>query len=565
MSASVDRQRSRTAQTARSGVTLGREGLAAFPGHALILDRDGAIVASNSRAEPLAAAIAQGQLACMAQLRAGTGGSSVVECLPMAGGGTLILDLAALPADNGHILVLGRDVTLERNLRAALVESRGRYKDLVEISSDFVWEVGADGRFVFVSPKGALGYAADELVGRRPAEFVIDQDGPAAIMPFTADSVDVGDAEVWMRHSDGSQACLLSSATPIRGENGEWRGSRGVCRDVTQERLRDAALSRANNRERLLSYIVRTIRDEVDPADMLKAAAEATGRALGATGCQIFRILPDASDFALAAHYGEAGDEKPVLDSFLGSDHFDADLDGWHTLSTVSRYRHSINGAICLWRAAARPPWSDDDRLLIDDVAIQVGLANEQIANHERILRLSRTDGLTGLFNRRAFFEEIARRFQRLSRDGKPATLIYVDLDNFKAVNDVHGHQVGDQALLAVRDLVLQNTRPVDLVARLGGDEFAIWLEAAEERIAVKRCQELLAAGAALERFSGSQDRPLHFSLGVAVHEGHGHETLDEMIARADKAMYEVKRDGKGAWRLAPPPLPAPDRRGGRS
>ncbi|MBI3445034.1 MAG: diguanylate cyclase [Magnetospirillum sp.] len=561
MSVTGDKQRGRAAPGSRAAMILGPEGLNAFPGPALLLDRDGDIVAANQRAEPLAAAVAQGRLGCLAALTAQPGSSSV-ESLPMAGGGTLILDLVSIPAEGGFLVVFGRDVTLERNLRAALVESRQRYKDLVEISSDFAWEVGADGHFVFVSPKGALGFAADELVGRRPSDFILKEESTHGPGPFEAVSP-VEDIEVWMRQSDGVSVCLLASSTPIRGDGGEWRGARGVCRDVTQERLRDAALSRANNRERLLSYIVRTIRDEVDPADMLKAAAEATARALGASGCQIFRIKAEDSDFDLSASYGEAGDAKAVLDTFEGSDHYDTELGDWRVLATVSRYRQSINGAVVLWRQMARAAWSDDDRLLIDDVANQVGLAAEQITNHERVLKLSRTDGLTGLFNRRAFFEEIARRFSRLSREGRPAALIYVDLDNFKAVNDVHGHQAGDQALLAVRDLLLQHTRPIDLVARLGGDEFAIWLEAAEERIAVKRCQDILAAAKDLACYSGSPEKPLGCSLGVAVHDGSAHEAIEELIARADGAMYEVKRSGKGAWRMAPPSAKSGD--GGHS
>jgi diguanylate cyclase (GGDEF)-like protein/PAS domain S-box-containing protein len=553
MSAAPEVKRGQSDDQSRLEFSLGGIALHAYPGAALVVTRDGEPVAANGRAEVLTRAIAEGRLTQLQALLDGTGGRMVVETLPSAAGGLTILELCSLPTEDGHLLVLGRDATLERNLRSALVESRQRYKDLVEISSDFAWEVGADGRFVFVSPKGALGFSPDELVGRGPADFLAAKADPESMSPFTS-ALPVEDAEVWMKQADGAEACVLLSSTPILGEHGEWRGARGVCRDVTPERLRDAALSRANNRERLLSYIVRTIRDEVDPSDMLRAAAEATARALGATGCQIFRIIPDASDFALAAQYGEGGDEKPVLDNFIASDHFDEDLNGWHTLATVSRYRHSINGAVLLWRDGSRATWSDDDRLLIDDVANQVGLANEQIANHERILRLSRTDSLTGLFNRRAFFEEIARRFGRLSREHRPAALIYVDLDNFKLVNDVHGHQTGDQALMAVRDLLLQHTRPIDLVARLGGDEFAIWLEGTEQRIAVQRCEEILRATDALAAFSGSADKPLHMSLGVAVHSGNSAETLDELIARADKAMYEVKRDGKGAWRLAPPP-----------
>ena len=553
MSATPEPKRGAAAEPPRLDFTLGAAALSAYPGPAVVMTRDGRVIAANGRADLLCHAIVEGRLAQLDALL-GCSGRTLVETLPAAGGGAVILELSALPTAEGQVLVLARDATLERNLRSALVESRQRYKDLVEISSDFAWEVGADGRFAFVSPKGALGFAPDELVGQDPAEFIALAEATGEGSPFAA-RLAVEDREVWLKLADGGEACLLLSSTPILGEGGEWRGARGVCRDVTQERLRDAALSRANGRERLLSYIVRTIRDEVEPADMLRAAAEATARALGATGCQIFRIIPEASDFALAAQFGDGGDEKTVLDSFIASDHFDQDLDGWHALATVSRYRQSINGAVLLWRDPSRGVWSDDDRLLIDDVANQVGLANEQIANHERILRLSRTDSLTGLFNRRAFFEEIARRFQRLSREHKPAALIYVDLDNFKLVNDVHGHNAGDRALLAVRDLLLQHTRPIDIVARLGGDEFAIWLEGAEQQIAVQRCQEMLAAAAGgLEQFSGAADRPLHMSLGVAVHAGASVETLEALIARADKAMYEVKRDGKGDWRLAPPP-----------
>ncbi|CAA7611516.1 diguanylate cyclase domain-containing protein [Magnetospirillum sp. UT-4] len=560
MSASPDSRRGRQVEPGLRSVVLGQGGLAAYPGAAVVLSRNGAVVAANERAETLRAALAAGRVPGLERLLASAAGDVriQVETLPAPGGGSVILELVALPTDDNHTLLLGRDITLERNLRAALVESRQRYKDLVEISSDFAWEVGPDGRFAFVSPKGALGFSADELVGREPADFVASADDSQGTSPFSA-TMPVEDVEMWMNQSDGSQACLLSSSTPLFNEAGEWTGARGVCRDVTQERLRDAALSRANNRERLLSYIVRTIRDEVDPSDTLRAAAEATARALGASGCQIFRILGDEGrTFQPAAQFGTWGDDKAVLAAFAAADHFDDDLKGWHVLATVSRYRHDINGAVILWRDPTRPGWGDDDRLLIDDVANQVGLANEQIGNHERILRLSRTDSLTGLFNRRAFFEEIARRFQRLAREHRPAALIYADLDNFKAVNDIHGHQAGDNALLVVRDLLLQHTRPTDIVARLGGDEFAIWLEGAEERIAVDRCQAMLNAAVALERLSGSPDKKLAISLGVAVHGGPSGESLDDLVARADKAMYTVKREGKGSWRLAPPPPASP-------
>jgi diguanylate cyclase (GGDEF)-like protein/PAS domain S-box-containing protein len=548
-SPAFDPSRSNPAWTVAS---LGEAALSSYPGPALVLGLDGRVVAANTRAEPLRQAIAAGGLESLGRLLAPEAASRpVVESLPTEGG-TLILELVALPTRDDTLLVLGRDVTLERNLRSALVDSRQRYKDLVEISSDFAWEVGADGRFAFVSPKGALGYRAEHLVGRTPADFVVRYDASQGTPCFAA-TLPVVEAEVWMRQSDGSERCLLASSSPILGEDGAWRGARGVCRDVTRERMRDAALARAHNRERLLSHVVRAIRDEVEPVAMLQTAAAATTRALNATGCRIFRLQPDpVPGFVLAAECGAVGADPPILATFPAAEHFDGLIDGWHVLATVTRYRQAANGALCLWRAPDRATWSDDERLLIDDVALQVGLANEQTANHERILRLSRTDSLTGLLNRRAFFEEIARRFQRLQHDRQPAALIYCDLDNFKWVNDVHGHQEGDRALEAVRDLLLRHVRPADLVARLGGDEFALWLDGIGETTVTGRCRAIMEGARTLDRYSGSAERPLRISLGVAVHAGGDGESLDDLVARADRAMYQVKRDGKGDWRLAP-------------
>jgi len=529
--------------------------LPVYPGPALIVDVTGNVIAANPRSITLRLAIEQGALSSLKSLLAAGGphpSQPVVEPISAPGGGQVFVELIPIPLAPDRILLLGRDVTLERNLRSALVESRQRYKDLVEISSDFAWETGPDGRFVFVSPKGALGYSPDDLVGRHPSDFVIHQGPASGVSAFTA-SLPLTDMEVWVRDAQGKNACILTSAMPIKSEDGRWNGARGVCRNVTDLRQRDAALLRAHNRERLLTYVVRTIRDELDPTDMLRAAAEATGRALSASGCQIYRLMPQQDGFVLAAGYGNWGDDVPILDALKRGDHFDGIHDGWHVLASVTRYRQGVNGAICLWRSKDRAAWGDDERLLIDDVAGQVGLANEQIGNHERILMLSRTDALTGLFNRRAFFEELGRRYQRLARERKPASLIYCDLDNFKWVNDVHGHQVGDQALLAVRDMLQHFTRPIDLVARLGGDEFAIWLDGADEQAALSRCQAIVDGAASLAKFSGSPEKPLNLSLGAAVYNPGSEESLEELVVRADTAMYEVKRDGKGSWRIAPP------------
>ncbi|MGE4529346.1 MAG: GGDEF domain-containing protein, partial [Rhodospirillaceae bacterium] len=212
-----------------------------------------------------------------------------------------------------------------------------------------------------------------------------------------------------------------------------------------------------------------------------------------------------------------------------------------------------VNGAIILWRELSRVPYDDDDRILLSDLSAQVGIAIEQISNHDHILALSRTDALTGLFNRRAFIEEVERRTARLRHEKRSAALVYVDLDNFKMVNDVHGHKRGDEALMAVKRLLLAGTRPTDLVARLGGDEFAVWMDGATREIAETKAQRLLASGAALESFSGSVDRVLSMSLGIAIYDPDSSEGIDALLSRADGAMYLGKHSGKGSYRIAPP------------
>jgi diguanylate cyclase (GGDEF)-like protein/PAS domain S-box-containing protein len=531
--------------------------LPGLPLAAMVVTSTGEVLAENTLAHSLKSALSEGHTPEVLGFigRCANTGRPMAESVLLPGlAGALYFELTIIPlAERKTVLLLARDVTLERNLRLALVESRQRYKDLVEISSDFSWETGLEGAFVFVSPRGALGFTADQLVGNHPAMLVDEVHAEEARIFSTRHAVE--EAELWMKRANGTPACVMVSAAPLLGPAGDWRGARGVCRDITDMRERDAALAQAANRERLLAYIVRTIRDEVEPSNMLTAAADATARALSSEGCQIFRVK-DGHFFA-ASHFGTVGDSEAAR-SLLGSLDAGAQtvemaLGGWQILASVARYRQEPNGAVCLWRSAKGAPWHDDERLLISDVANQIGIANEQIINHERILNLSRTDGLTGLFNRRAFFEEIGRRFNRLERDGKPAALIYVDLDNFKMVNDIHGHQKGDEALLALKELLVNNTRPIDLVSRLGGDEFAVWLEGADIEVAEKRAKALLEAGQSLRVFSGTPEKPLCVSLGIAVHDPNLPETLDGMVARADEAMYEVKRSGKGNFRIAKP------------
>lgn len=533
--------------------------LAGYPGAAALITSECTVIRANSKGEGLEELIAHGAIPEIRDLVSKSDGIHTVSAGIVkltSSKGEITLDLTIVPVENNLFLVLARDQTMEKNLRSALVESRQRYKDLVEISSEFCWETSVSGVFQFVSPKGALGYSADELIDRKAADFIIN---PENFTPFPFESRrPLDDVEIWFHQKNGDQSCMMLSCVPLFSETDQgekWCGMRGICHDVTMERENETALIRARHREQILSYIVSMIRDELEPENMLSAAATAATRALEVAGCRIYRLTePDA--FGVAAEYGNtAGTE--ILDQNLGGlspdgDVTELELGDWYFFTVATHYRNVINGAIGIWTQESKGPRADDLKILLGDIANQLGIANEQIANHERIVALSRTDGMTGLLNRRAFFEEeLPRRLARLSRSRETAALFYVDMDNFKRVNDVHGHQAGDEAIMHLRDLLMDFSRPGDVIARLGGDEFAMWLDGIAPDVTEKRAGALIKASKSMVEYSGDADHPLGISVGVAIYDPSADETFDSMVARADEAMYAVKKSGKGGFLMA--------------
>ncbi|MEE9317609.1 MAG: sensor domain-containing diguanylate cyclase [Rhodospirillales bacterium] len=537
--------------------------IAGYPGAALLVGPDGSVVCSNSKAAGLEALIHHEAVpeikGLIDEARANDGVAAGSVSLSSAKGEILLeITVVPSPAGNREMMVMARDMTMERNLRTALVESRQRYKDLVEVSSDFSWETSSDGNFVFVSPKGALGYKAEELINKKAEDFVISPEEYSPL-PFISERL-LDNIEIWMRNKDGSTACVILSCVPlVTGETGgeQWKGTRGICRDVTEERENESALARARRREQHLNYIVSTIREELEPHNMLNAAAAATSRALGVSGCRIYR-RDEGGPFMIAAEHGNTKGLKALdkklkpLDS--GDQSVEVDIGKWKVLATATNYRQRVNGALSIWKPSSDEPWEDDHHILISDIANQLGIANEQISNHERIVALSRTDSMTGLLNRRAFYEEeLPRRVARLKRNNDTAAFFYIDMDNFKQVNDIHGHQAGDDAIQFLRDMMMEMSRPGDAIARLGGDEFAIWMDGISLSASEERADRLIEVSKAMRKLSGDKDHPLGISLGIAIYDSENDESLDDLIARADAAMYEAKKAGKGGYKMAKP------------
>jgi diguanylate cyclase (GGDEF)-like protein/PAS domain S-box-containing protein len=531
--------------------------LAAYPGPAAAIGPGDVVLAANEAAEPLLDALVarlSGELRlALDTALAGAPAQMQPLLLPSGGGEPTAIELMLLPfPDADAALLLGRDVTLERALRTALVDSRQRYKDLVEAAGDFVWETGADGRFVFVSPGGALGYRADELIGRPATAFIIGAQNGAADSAFPFDTRSpVAKAELQFRGANGTTVSLVASCRPVLDEHGRWRGARGACQDVTEQRARESEVARLRHRERLLAYLVRTIRYEVDPRNAANAAAIAALPALAAEGCRVHRA-DDTGAFELITECGGGVPEleQAALDALAnGEKRFEGRSGNQLIIGLSISHGRRLAGALTLWRPADLGQWDEDDLFLLAELADQLSVALQQIASQEALATLSRTDSLTGLVNRRSFVGELRHR---LAAAGRRGALLYLDLDNFKPVNDRLGHARGDAVLMGVARLLRDCTRSSDLVGRLGGDEFVAWLADIDEAAASAKAAEILRRVAGdLGALSAGDGLPLGASIGIAMTSA-GAEDVDQLIARADDAMYAAKHGGKQRFVIAP-------------
>jgi diguanylate cyclase (GGDEF)-like protein len=179
-----------------------------------------------------------------------------------------------------------------------------------------------------------------------------------------------------------------------------------------------------------------------------------------------------------------------------------------------------------------------------------VFLVSELKQYSRKLEELANEDTLTGIANRRAFNRIAFAELNRSRRFGSPFSIIYIDIDNFKAVNDSRGHNAGDTLLQKVASALQENSRNVDTVARMGGDEFAILLpetNAADAKMTTERIAKVLS------QFETDKYGAVTFSTGIVAFL-EPPSSLEEMISIADRVMYSVKNQGKNNIAFEPWP-----------
>jgi diguanylate cyclase (GGDEF)-like protein len=211
-----------------------------------------------------------------------------------------------------------------------------------------------------------------------------------------------------------------------------------------------------------------------------------------------------------------------------------------------------VLGVLAVYGPASGSPFSDDEVHMVETLVRQAETAIDNSFLYDEATKLSITDGLTGLWNRRLFDLRAAEELRRAIRFQEPFAVLMVDIDNFKRVNDDHGHQAGDAVLIELAQRLTDATREVDVLTRYGGEEFALILPKTGVDGAMRLAEKVKEMVAAQPFRAGDTVVPVTVSIGTASYPDHGLSVVD-IIAASDAALYRAKAGGRNRVEEARP------------
>ncbi len=438
---------------------------------------------------------------------------------------------------------------------------------LADLLLDAVCIVDVDSRIVFVSAafERIFGYTPQEAVGLRMFDLVHPQD--RELTRQEAQRVTYGglqlDFENRYVRKDGRIAHIRWTARWVETEQVRV----AVAHDITERKHTEA-----------LQAAMYAISEAAHTAEDLLALFECIHQTLGGLlAAQNFAVaLYDAARDELSFPYHVNARHAAPPPQPLGTDALCAQVirsghpllvtpETTGALTAAAPYwlgvplatQRGAIGALVLQGDGEDARYTEKDQELLQFVSTQIASAIERKQMHARLQHMAQFDSLTDLPNRQLFLDRLRTALARARRDGTLLSLLFLDLDRFKQVNDTLGHAAGDLLLQQVAQRLLGCVRSSDTVARLGGDEFVVLLEnghASDHAAGV--AQKILAAFA--PPFALRDQRvAIVPSMGVAIYPEHGSDE-NALLAHADAAMYQCKRNGAAPAGAASAPAPDP-------
>jgi diguanylate cyclase (GGDEF)-like protein/PAS domain S-box-containing protein len=522
---------------ARSSAELLRAVIDNLAEGVLILDAGGKVITANPAAAAILGRSQQQIVGDVWPLIAGDPRRDDVKELQRPDGSRVWLSISTtrveLPAPHSGQGVLASfvDVTGAVEARHALEKSEHRFRDLTELSADWYWEQDAQFRFLEMS-RGAqsMGIAAQEFIGKRRWDFpwtnMTEEDWAAHIATLERHE-SFRDLQLRRRGANGENVFISISGKPVFDAQGRFTGYRGVGRNITQRKRTKRSLREIVERFRSLTELSSDWYWEMDADLRFTYVSEGIRKVRGVgpeslIGKRRWETDRVGGDDEMANHRATLEAHLPFRDFVLA--------------------RSTADGRVTYVSHSGKP--------IIDDKGNfrgYRGVARDitaRVRAEEELARMAHYDALTGLPNRALLQGRLKRAMARADRGGTLLAVIFLDLDQFKEINDSLGHAVGDAVLKETALRLESCLRSTDTVARLGGDEFTILLEDLRSADEIARVADKLLRVIAEPADIAGQELHLSTSIGVTVYPLHDHDT-DTLLRNADLAMYHAKQEGR--------------------
>lgn len=462
-----------------------------------------------------------------------------------------------------------------RKAETALRASEELYRMLIENQGLGVALVDEQENFLFANAETEklFGVSEGEMVGRNLSEFL-----PPEQMQIVLEQTALrrkgyrSQYEVEIVLPNQQRRILSVHATPHFNEEGQFIGAFGVFNDISEQkrmeqRIRNLLMIEQSHRREseALREAISILIHDLSSQQAAQQVLRGLEKIISYKRCALY--LEANGKFRLAAKMGYLTIQPPA--SVAGND--ELFLERIQSNSSVWFYNHiqeqrlldllheSTPGISCmviplkwnnrmigfLWLVRDAPDvFRPSDSTLAETFAGPAALSIQNSRLYTQARRLAKVDALTGLLNRRSIFEAGERELLRAKRYAEPFSLLVIDLDHFKAVNDQHGHLIGDVLLKQVARRMKSALRRSDLIGRQGGDEFIVLLPKTTAEEAMLTAKRLLSATRERAyRLNGALHR-ISASIGVAGVSKDPAMTLQNLIHRADEAMYTAKRNG---------------------
>lgn len=425
-----------------------------------------------------------------------------------------------------------------------LRHSEERHRSVVNSLNEVVFQTDLQTRWTFLNDawREISGFSIEESLGRPAGELVHPEDRPEVLRYFA--SLMGGENEAIRRETRGVDKAgnvkwIEFYVRLLRDPDGSIVGTTGALMDVTERRNAEIALQDAEKRFRTLVEQIPVVPyvDSVDEASTNQYVSSRIRELLGFTpeewkqsGLWMDRVHPEDRERVAAEHARSNYDKLPFIAEYRMR-HKDG------------RYVWVRDEAVCvISEDGADPFWQ----------GVYMDVTHRKILE-DQLVHQAFHDPLTGLANRALFSDRVQHALSHRGRPGvSPLGVLFIDLDDFKTVNDSLGHATGDQLLKAVASRLEGALRLSDTAARLGGDEFAVLVEDMDDVNSAERVAERVIE--AIDRPFQLQGREIAIrpSIGIAITEDR-QTSVDELLRNADLAMYMAKRGGKNRYAMYEP------------